>query len=80
MTEYTKAKAWRESLRLSIQELAEHTGYSPEAIRWFERGITPTHGKGNDKDRRIKEWVWKRYKIACCGVAWQRRTKKEFNW
>ncbi len=69
--EHNQARKWREARGLSINELADLTGYSPEAIRWFEKGKTPPNRNvkgGNAADRTIKPWVWLRYKMCCAGV------------
>lgn len=66
MTEHEKARKWRESLGLTQQKLGEMLGYSIEAIYWFERGVTPDRGKS---ERRIKPWIWRRYHLACRGLA-----------
>lgn len=77
LAEHDKAKAWRERAGLSVAQLAELTGYSPESIYWFERGLTP---KGsNRKPTKIAAWVWLRFKRACQGVAAEIRGNK-FDW
>lgn len=79
MKEHEQAKRWREQRSLSIDQLSELTGYSPEAIRWFEKGQTPpnrNYKSGNASDRTIKPWVWQRYKMTCAGVD----RKQPFNW
>lgn len=86
MTEYQKARAWREHLGLSPQQLAEHTGYTRQSIYWFERGETPPSRNaksGNADDRTIKPWVFQRYRRACGDLDAQlrgRKKGKEFAW
>lgn len=78
MKEHQRAQAWRESLDLSIADLALLTGYSPLAIRFFEKGETPS--RSNAKSGPHSKTAWKRYKNICAGVDAQRRTKRQFNW
>ena len=75
MTQYEKARRWRQHANLSIDRLAELTGYSREAIYCFERGQSP-----NTKDGKIRPQVWLRYKNACAGLLHELRTGKKFNW
>ncbi|HXH94053.1 MAG TPA: helix-turn-helix transcriptional regulator [Thermoanaerobaculia bacterium] len=67
MTEHEKARAWRQSLGLSQKKLGELLGYSIETISWFEKGMTPP--RLHETDRRIKPWIWRRYHLACRGLA-----------
>lgn len=67
MTEYARAKAWREKRGLTQGKLAELTGFARETIYWFERGATP-QGRTGKKPGKIKPWVWLRYKNACAGA------------
>ena len=78
--EFARARAWRESLELSQSELGKLIGYAQPTIYWFERGETPTHGKGQAETREIAPWVWQRYKMACAGLAAQIKRKQEFDW
>ena len=83
MTEHQKAKAWRESRNLTPERLAELTGYSTVTLYWMERGCTPplrNAKSGRPKDRKIRPWVWQRYKMACAAVDHQLRTGKGFDW
>lgn len=67
-SEHQKARAWRERVGLSPEQLAEHIGYTRQAIYWFERGETPPNRNaksGNAADRAHKPWVWLRYRRAC---------------
>jgi len=58
-------------MRLSIDQLAERTGYSPRTIYLMELGCT-AHGQ------KIKPWVWQRYKRACAAVHLDHTSK--FDW
>lgn len=86
MTEHQKARAWRESLGLSAEQLAEQIGYTRMSIYWFERGETPPNRNaksGNAADREIKPWVLLRYRRACGDLDAQlrgRKKGKEFAW
>lgn len=77
LLEHERAKLWRERHGLSLAQLADLTGYSELSIRWFEKGQRPPN---RGKDREIAEWVWRRYKLACCGVEAQLFSKREFDW
>lgn len=68
MTEAEKAKAWRERLGLSPDQLADLTGYSRQSIYWYERGVVPPIA-GKPDGQPTKPWVFKRYKMACLGAA-----------
>ncbi len=68
-----QARSWRERLKLSVQDLADLTGYSIAAIYQFERGI-------NGAGAKHSEWSWQRYRLICSAVAHQMRTGKEFEW
>lgn len=80
----SKARAWRESLNLSVAELARMSGYSPTAIWWAEQGLTPPrtkkHVAGAAKSGKIKAAVWKRYRNVCAGVESQLKAGKQFDW
>ena len=75
MTQYDRAKRWRQQLHMTIPALAKASGYSREAIYCFERGQSP-----NTKDGKIRPQVWLRYKNACAGLLHELRTGKKFNW
>ena len=77
MTSPTRARAWRQSRNLSIDDLAELTGYSAAAISLMERGLT---GRSKGKWTKIRPYAWQRYRMACAGAEAQLKTKKEFNW
>jgi transcriptional regulator with XRE-family HTH domain len=65
-TENEKAKAWRRSLGLTLDELAALTGYSREAVHLFERGR-------NSLGRPHAPYAWRRYKLACLAATVLRR-------
>jgi transcriptional regulator with XRE-family HTH domain len=58
MTEPERARAWREALGLSRAQLAQLTGYSPEAVQAFERGVQSNGSPAGTH-------AWRRYKAAC---------------
>ena len=58
MTESEQARAWRRSMRLTMDELSVLTGYSREAIFLFERGT-------NSQGKPHASASWRRYKLAC---------------
>lgn len=68
-----RARSWREGVELTVQDLADLTGYSPSMIYQFERGVN-----GNNDDH--SEWAWQRYRLCCGAVTHQMRTGKEFSW
>ncbi len=60
--EHHKAKWWRmHCANLTIDRLAELTGYSKRAIYLMELGCTA-------KGKKVQPWVWQRYKRACQAV------------
>ena len=79
-----QAKSWRESLNLSVADLARLSGYSENAIRWAEKGITPprtaAHIAGKQKSKAIPARIWQRYRNVCAGVHAQLTAGKQFNW
>jgi transcriptional regulator with XRE-family HTH domain len=86
MSEHEQARAWRERIGLTAEQLADRTGYTRQAIYWFERGETPpmrNAKSGNAADRRHKPWVWLRYKRACGDVdaeMFGRKKGAAFSW
>lgn len=81
MTEYEKAKAWRESLNLTPEALGKLIGWSALSIRYYEQGKTPKRTYVNRKKREhgIDPKVWTRYKAACAGLDAALKGKP-FNW
>lgn len=79
MTEYEKAKAWRENRGLSVDHLAELTGYGRRSIYWLERGESPPNAL-RAKPAKVQPWIWQRYKRICEGVESELATGKKFNW
>jgi hypothetical protein len=61
LVEAGRAKQWRRSMSLTMDDLSRLTGYSREAIFLFERGHNST-GKPHAAP------VWRRYKLACMAV------------
>jgi transcriptional regulator with XRE-family HTH domain len=81
--EHEKARAWREARNLTVERLAELSGYSTVSIYWFERGLTPPMRNakgGHARDRAHKPWVFLRYKLACGAVDRMLKTGKSFDW
>jgi transcriptional regulator with XRE-family HTH domain len=72
MTESSNARAWRSSLSLTREQLSALTGYSPEAIYLFERGLGTTNKPHDPK-------AWQRYKLACLAVRFLRHYKTDLN-
>jgi predicted transcriptional regulator len=68
-----RAKAWRERVKMSPQDLADATGYSLEAVYQYERG---TRADGT----KLSDWAWQRYQMACAAVDHQKRSGREFAW
>jgi transcriptional regulator with XRE-family HTH domain len=75
MKAHESAKAWRVKRNLTLDELAELTGYSVPAIRKFEQGSR--NGKAGEMH---SEWAMQRYRMACAGAAAQLRTGRTFEW
>jgi len=61
LSESAKAKAWRNRMGLTMDQLADLTGYSREAIFLAERGL-------NSKRQPHAAHAWRRYKLACLAV------------
>ena len=79
MKEFEKAKMWRQKRKLTVDRLAELTGYGPRSIIWFEQGLSPPNAQSR-KARPVQPWVWHRYRMMCAGVERQLQTKREFDW
>ena len=84
MKPHEQARAWRQSLNLSVAKLATLSGYSAISIYCFEWGRTPErtakHIAGKQKSGKIKPAVWQRYRNTCAGVAAQLAAGKQFDW
>lgn len=84
--EHKKARAWRERLGLTPEQLATQLGYTRMSIYWFERGETPPNRNaksGNAGDRSIKPWIWQRYKRTCGDLdaeLFGRKKGSKFEW
>lgn len=64
-SEHAKAKWWRQRVMgMDIPALAEATGYSSRVVYLMENGV-------NSLGRKVKPWVWQRYKLCCAAVAAQ---------
>jgi transcriptional regulator with XRE-family HTH domain len=75
MNEIEQARAWRRQMGLTMKELGELTGYSPEAIFLYERGQ-------NSQGKPHAPYAWRRYKLACLAVMFLRHYRIESvdNW
>lgn len=81
MNEFEKARRWREKAGLTVDQLAEKTGYSREAIYLFEKGFTYNGRTARDKikTKALSDSVWHRYRMACAGVR-AALNGSSFNW
>lgn len=82
--QHDKAAQWRERLGLSLDRLAELSGYSKVTLYWFFRGLTPPrtakHIAGKQLSKPIGDAEWKRFTNICAGVEYQLKEKKPFAW
>jgi hypothetical protein len=83
--EHTRAAAWAERCQLDTSTLATATGYAAVTIYWFLRGEVPVerNAKSGGTSRRIKPWVWQRFKRACGDVDAEihgRTAGQQFDW
>lgn len=69
--EHIKAKEWRLARGLTLDELAYLSGYSKQAIFWFEKG---TAHRGTPLDPNS----WRRYKRICAAIEFDR--DETFQW
>ncbi len=84
MTEYERAKQWRERLGLTPAQLSELTGYATATLYWYERGETPrSSGSGHPGGTPPAQYAWHRFKL-CCEAIERRRgelaSSQPFNW
>jgi DNA-binding XRE family transcriptional regulator len=70
LSESERAKAWRNAMHLTMDQLSELTGYSRESIFLMERGR-------NSKGKPHAPCVWRRYKLACLAVRVLKMQKVE---
>lgn len=78
MTEYQKAKAWRETLNLTSVQLGDMIGYSKEAVWAMERGeAAASH---NLEKRPVDQKVWRRYKCCCAALDAAMKLNHKFDW
>lgn len=73
---HEKAKAWRERMKLTVQELSDRTGFALTSIYMFERG-TRQDGK---KLSKHSEFAWQRYQMVCAAVDAELKTGRRFEW
>ncbi len=76
VSEFQKAKTWREKRGWSVKQLSEKTGFSIEAVYRFERGTVAYDGK----QKRIDEAAWKRFRMACAGTELEAIRGRKFSW
>ncbi len=85
MTEHAKAVDWLNRCGLDRNRLAELTGYSAITIWWFLQGKVPPkrNEKSGGTSRKVKPWVWLRWKRACGDVDAEingRKPGQRFDW
>lgn len=73
MKQHVQAKQWRVKAGLSVDQLAEMTGFSAEAIWLFERGV-------RQNGHELSAYSWQRYRMACAAAQHQLKTGKVFQW
>jgi transcriptional regulator with XRE-family HTH domain len=71
--EHQKAKEWRLAKGLTLDELAYLSGYSKQAIFWFEKG---TAHRGTPLDPN----AWARFKRICHSIELDSRMAKIDPW
>ena len=69
-----KARAWRLRAGLTVQQLEDLTGYSRESIWMYERATPPSDG------RKLSDYAWQRYRMACAAADHQIKTGETFEW
>jgi transcriptional regulator with XRE-family HTH domain len=70
---HEQARSWRLRRKLTIEQLAELTGYSVPAIYSFERGSRGAAESHSD-------WTLQRYRMACSGAERQIKSGRPFEW
>lgn len=79
-----KATDWRKARNLSLDHLAELTGYSKVTLYWYFRGLTPPrtakHIAGKQKSKAIGKAEWQRFKNLCAGIEYQLKNGRMFDW
>jgi transcriptional regulator with XRE-family HTH domain len=61
MTEYERAKRWREARGQSRQQLAQLTGFSPRSIEAYESGMQPS-------GQPVPAESMRRYRLVCAAI------------
>ena len=74
--EIERARQWREALGLSVDQLADLTGWCRASIFRFEAGVSFTAGG----KQRIGARAWHRWKLACSGLNALRQHRLGFDW
>lgn len=73
---HEQAKAWRERMKLTVQELSDRSGYGLTTIYMFERGM-------RQDGKQLSEhsaFAWERYRLICAAVDKEIRTGRRFAW
>lgn len=65
-SEIDQARQWRSRAKLTMEDLAKLTGYSPSAICRFELGTVPASQTMGEHPVTPK--AWRRYKMVCLAV------------
>ena len=73
--EIDRARAWRASSSLTMEQLAGLSGYSPSAICKFESGVFPS--SQTTDEHAIPVTAWRRYKMVCLAVDMLLRAGKQ---
>lgn len=76
MKPHEQAKAWRERIGLTVQDLSDRTGFSLTSIYMFERG----RGQDGKKLYKFSEFAWQRYQMICAAVDTELKTGRRFEW
>ena len=82
--EVEAAQQWRLDNDLTLQELADLTGFSVSSLVWMERGQSPTSnrkGKRKVAAKPVNPRAWRRYRLLCELVTLRRHVPGwEFDW
>lgn len=79
--EIERAQAWRLARDLTLEDLAQLSGYSPSAISRFEAGTVPASQTMGE--HLVTPRAWQRYKMICLAVDCLSRAGKgiaEWDW
>lgn len=76
MKPHEQAKAWRERIGLTVQELSDRTGFALTSIYMFERGAR----QDGKKLSKHSEFAWQRYQMVCAAVDAEIKSGRRFVW